>query len=179
MKKIYVLLLLVGGTSLLYGQKLSIDSEASFVNYQAKHPAHVWNGVNQKLQGLAIFENELPKQLAIKAQVRDFDSENASRDSHALEVLDALQFPEVRFYSKSIVIENNKELIIEGVLTFHGVEIPKTVRAEYSWKDSSFHLEGSFDFSATDFGVRLPSFLLIKINERIEIDYAISFISNL
>ena len=178
MKKIVVLFVLMGGTSLLSAQKLSIDSATSFINYKAKHPAHDWNGLNQKLQGLAIFENELPKQLAIKAQVRDFDSDNASRDSHALEVLEALQFPEVRFYSKSIIVENNKELIIEGVLAFHGVEIPKTVRAEYSWKDSQFHLQGSFDFSATDFGIQLPSFLLIKINDRIEIDYQISFISN-
>ena len=72
----------------------------STITYFAKHPLHRWSGENSKLKGIAkLQEGEaLPSQLAIIATVRDFDSQNENRDAHALEVLDALDFPDVKFF---------------------------------------------------------------------------------
>ncbi len=67
------------------------------------------------------------------------------------------------------------DITIVGVLSFHGVEASKTVIAEYSSSNTGFRIQGSFNFNATDFGVSLPSFLLVKINETIAIDYDLLF----
>ena len=178
MKKNYLFILLVGVSLFVKAQKLQLDTNQSSIKYKAKHLAHAWDGVNQKLQGLAVVEEGMIKQIAIKTAVRDFDSNNANRDSHALEVLEALQFPEVRFYSKQIRQEDESTLLIDGVLSFHGIEIPKRVTAKYKATSDAFVLEGNFDFQATDFEVKLPSFMLVKINDPIKIEYAISFRSN-
>lgn len=175
MKNRLLLLLSLGMFSLLQAQKIRLNTAASKLTYHAKHIAHNWEGVNKKLQGLAVIEEGQPKQLAIKASVRDFDSKNANRDSHALEVLEALRFPEVRYYSKSIEKTSEGDITIVGVLSFHGVEASKTVIAEYSSSNTGFRIQGSFNFNATDFGVSLPSFLLVKINEIIAIDYDLLF----
>ena len=178
MKKNYLFILLVGVSLFAKAQKLPLDTNQSSITYKAKHLAHAWEGVNQKLQGLAVVEEGMIKQIAIKAAVRDFDSNNANRDSHALEVLEALQFPEVRFYSKQIRQEDESTLLIDGVLSFHGIEIPKTVEANYKGSGDTVALEGNFNFQATDFKVKLPSFMLVKINDRITIEYAIRFRAN-
>ena len=47
--------------------------------------------------------NESISKIALAAQVIDFDSGNSGRDSHSLEVLEALKFPNIKFYSKALI----------------------------------------------------------------------------
>ena len=58
-------------------------------------------GVNDNVSGVIIYDNEISK-IAIAAKVVDFDSGNSGRDSHSLEVLEALKFPNIKFYSDDI-----------------------------------------------------------------------------
>lgn len=159
----------------VHAQKLALDTQSSFVTYKAKHMAHAWEGTHQNLQGLAVIDSTGLQQIAVKGAVRYFDSKNANRDSHALEVLEALQFPEVRFSSGDIQMIAGDRVLCNGILVFHGISMAKAVEAVYEKTENGFRLRGTFNFQATDFGVDLPSFLLVKINDRIEIDYDLNF----
>ena len=115
-------------TFLSYGQQnqWSIDSTASLVQYKGDHVLHSWEGLNEKVYGVAI-PNETKNgidQLAILVYVRDFDSNNSGRDAHALEILDALKYPEIRFYSNEIEILE-EQMILNGSFDFHGNKIEK------------------------------------------------------
>ena len=76
----------------IYSQgTLMIDSEKSSLSYDAKHFLHAWSGVNDNISGVIVYDKEISK-IAIAAKVVDFDSGNSNRDTHSLEVLEALKF---------------------------------------------------------------------------------------
>lgn len=170
------LLVLFFVTFLSYGQQnqWNIDSAASFVQYKGEHVLHSWEGLNEKVYGVAI-PNETKKsidQLAILVYVRDFDSKNSGRDAHALEVLEALKYPEIRFYSNEIEILE-EQMILNGSFDFHGNKIDKRITGALKQKDSEWIIKGSFQLTPSDFKIDLPAFLSIKMKDLLEINYSI------
>ena len=90
-------------------------------------------GSNQKLYGRALLNNTslVFNRLAILAYVRDFDSENSGRDAHSLEVLEALRFPEIKFYSESF--EHLKDsLLIKHAMAMNDITRTDTLKKSYS-----------------------------------------------
>lgn len=159
-----------------YGQqnKWNIDSTSSSVQYKGEHVLHSWEGLNEKVYGVAIPNKAKIRleQLAILVYVRDFDSKNSGRDAHALEVLEALKYPEIRFYSNEIEILEG-QMILNGSFDFHGNKIEKKITAELKQKDLEWIIKGSFQLTPTDFNIDLPSFLSIKMKDLLEINYSI------
>ena len=107
--------------------------------------------------------------------VRDFDSKNSGRDSHSLEVLEALQFPEIKFYSESINIKN-KIATFKGSLEFHGVKINKTFSSSFKVNNNEISFDGELNLLASDFGIELPSFMLYKMEDLLIVSYSIVLI---
>ena len=170
---IFILIII---TKLSYGQsdQLRVNKSKSYIKYEGDHLLHSWEGTNDKVNGLAILEpiSKSLQKLAILLYVRDFDSQNSGRDAHALEVLEALKYPEIKFYSESIKIDN-ENLIINGIFDFHGKQIKKTFSASYKNQDSKWIIFGEFQLTPTDFNINLPSFLSIKMEDLLEIKYNI------
>lgn len=173
-KRFFILLSLVVSTSFGQNTQWKIDSEASSIRYKGDHLLHAWEGVNDKVYGLAVpsSKEEGIEKLAILVYIRDFDSKNSGRDAHSLEVLEALQFPEVKFYSESIEIEGQK-LRMKGSFDFHGAKIDKSILADLEQQDSQWKISGSFELTPTDFNIDLPSFLSIKMKDLLEFEYRI------
>ena len=168
---IFILIII---TKLSYGQsdQLRVNKSKSYIKYEGDHLLHSWEGTNDKVNGLAILDpiSKSLQKLAILLYVRDFDSQNSGRDAHALEVLEALKYPEIKFYSESIKIDN-ENLIINGIFDFHGKQIKKTFSALYKNQDSKWIIFGEFQLTPTDFNINLPSFLSIKMEDLLEIKY--------
>ena len=174
MLKIFFLIIIL--SRLTYGQsdQLRVNTNESYIKYEGDHLLHSWEGTNNKVNGLAVLDskNKSLQKLAILLYVRDFDSQNSGRDAHALEVLEALKYPEIKFYSESIKIDN-ENLIINGIFDFHGKQIKKTFPASYKNQDSKWIIFGEFKLTPTDFDINLPSFLSIKMEDLLEIKYNI------
>ena len=168
---IFILIII---TKLSYGQRdqLRVNKSKSYIKYEGDHLLHSWEGTNDKVNGLAILDpiSKSLQKLAILLYVRDFDSQNSGRDAHALEVLEALKYPEIKFYSESIEIDN-ENLIINGIFDFHGKQIKKTFSASFKNQDSKWIIFGEFQLTPTDFNINLPSFLSIKMEDLLEIKY--------
>ena len=69
----------------LIGQEVrkDVNDQSSFIQYEGKHLLHDWDGINQKVKGIAVVDeatDEIVK-IALLANVRDFDSNNSSRDA--------------------------------------------------------------------------------------------------
>ena len=97
MTRILIISLLV--STWLGAQQLRVQTISSEISYEASHVVHDWSGTSKQVQGIIILEDSVPARMAIVASVASFDSKNESRDAHALEVLEALLFPKVSFYS--------------------------------------------------------------------------------
>ena len=151
-----------------------LNSENSFITYEASHFLHDWSGTNQNVQGLLIRNQDIFQKIAIAMYVRDFDSKNSNRDNNALEILEVLQFPKIKFFSEEIEWKDN-EVKFGGELNFHGIELRKNITAKVNLKQNNLLLEGSFDLILSDFEIPLPSFMLRKMKDEIIIKYQLYF----
>lgn len=171
------LLLLCIQTSFAQSEKWSLNTDQSEISYSASHVLHPWQGINKKVKGVLLFDSEKNeiKELAVLTFVRDFDSKNTGRDAHALEVLEALSFPEVRFYSNLTEIKNDS-ILIHGKLDFHGVTKNYTFIAKPHKSSNKMTLSGTFDVVPTDFDIELPSFMMVKMEDLLEFTFDLEFV---
>ncbi|MGB1449350.1 MAG: YceI family protein [Flavobacteriaceae bacterium] len=157
-------------------QKWQLYTEASKIIYSANHILHPWKGVNTNVKGVIVLTpvtNEI-KEIAVLVNVQDFDSKNESRDAHALEVLESLSFPEVRFYSN--LIEQKKDsLYIHGQLYFHGVIKNTTIVGVNKKEEDQLVLWGNFQIKPSDFQIELPSFMMVKIDDLLKFEFELRF----
>ena len=168
----YFILLFVFNFSLAQST-LMINAEESNINYSAKHVLHAWEGVNDNIKGVVIYDGSVST-IAIAAKVVDFDSGNSGRDSHSLEVLEALKFPNIKFYSDKVNSEGNA-IIFEGEIEFHGEKKPIKVLASVQESDENIKIDGKFQIIPTEFSVTLPSFMLIEMEDYLNISFSLQF----
>jgi polyisoprenoid-binding protein YceI len=157
-------------------QKWNLNSTHSELSYSANHLLHPWKGITTDLKGILVLQAQTDeiKELAVLTLVRDFDSQNEGRDAHALEVLEALSYPDVRFYSN--LIERNKDsLLIHGQLDFHGVLKNTTIVAYQEKNAEKLVISGAFKIIPTQFGIQLPSFMMVKIDDVLEFEFKLEF----
>jgi polyisoprenoid-binding protein YceI len=157
-------------------QKYQLNTELSKITYSANHILHPWKGVNKKVKGVLVFNPNTKqiKEMAVLAFVQDFDSKNDGRDAHALEVLESLSYPEVRFYSD--LIEQKKDsLFIHGQLDFHGVNKNITIVCDNKFVENQFVLNGNFEIKPTDYKIQLPSFMMVKMDDFLKFEFELRF----
>ena len=170
--KRYFILLLVFNFSFSQST-LMINNEKSTISYNAKHVLHAWDGVNDNISGVIIYDSVISK-IAIAAKVVDFNSGNSGRDSHSLEVLEALKFPNIKFYSDDISTQGNA-ITFNGDIEFHGQKKPITVLGTIDDNESLINVTGKFQIIPTEFSIKLPSFMLIEMEDYLNISFDVQF----
>lgn len=158
-------------------RKLMADKKLSSVTYTMHHPLHTWDGVSHDVNG-AILYNDDSKQIesvAVAIKVASFDSKDANRDSHALEVLDGIRYPNVTFVSQQIKTGADGSLTAVGKLTFHGVTKPQTLTATRTDAGNLLTINGAFDVNMTDFSIERPAMLGMKTDDTIKFKFTASF----
>lgn len=136
------------------------------VTYILKHPLHQMESTSKEIN-CRIEIDPIKKEIkAVSAQidVMTFNSGNSNRDSHAMEVIDAITYPDVMFSSTSIV-QNGDSLKVTGNLTFHGITKTIVIAAATKWPPNRFVVNGAFDISLTEFKVERPSLLMVKCDD--------------
>lgn len=159
------------------GRKLLADKASSSVTYSMNHPMHSWDGVCKDVNAVVVLNDKTKaiEQVAVALKLDTFNSGNANRDSHALEVMEALKFPKVTFVSKQIKVAADI-LTVEGNLTFHGITKPVTIIATREDFVNKLVIEGKFDVSLTDFNVERPSLLGLKTNDKMNLKFQVIFV---
>ena len=153
----------------------TLNPENSFISYDAKHILHSWKGMNTNVKGVAKVEANKINQIAILTLAKDFDSNNSGRDAHALEVLESLSYPEVRFYSDSITVAQDS-IKITGLFNFHGVNQSRSIAALIENKKNKKIIKGSFKLTPSDFDIKLPSLMMVKMENLLLFDFKLEFI---
>jgi polyisoprenoid-binding protein YceI len=176
--KIYLILTLLFVSSVFYLPTVSMRAkkENSEISYSASHSLHDWTGVNKDVNAVIVLDDSgiAIQKVAVSAMVSGFDSQNSSRDSHALEVLESLKYPKVQFVSTSIS-QKNEDLVVSGNLTFHGITKPVQFKAIAKKKDKGILVEGEIPVSLEEYNVERPSFMLVKTDDTIKINFHLEF----
>jgi len=173
--KLFIALIFCFKFNFAQSTKLEINSNESSIKYKGDHLLHSWEGINNNVNGIAILntKGDQIEKIAILIYIRDFDSGNSGRDAHSLEVLEALKYPEIRFYSESINIVEDK-VNLKGTFNFHGIKIEKEIAGNLKRKNETFQINGNFKLIPTDFEIKLPSFLSVKMENLLDIEFSIA-----
>ncbi len=156
-------------------KKLQLVQSESYLTYDAEHFTHKWSGTNDKPKGVLVLdENNSPTQIAVTAALTDFNSQNANRDAHALEILNALIHANVRFYSSSIVVDES-EITFSGYIELAGKKVEKTIPLRIETSADQVQIKGAFDVKLSDFDIPRPSFLLKKVKDEIQLTVLLNF----
>jgi polyisoprenoid-binding protein YceI len=157
-------------------KKLEADKKSSTLIYTMKHPMHDWDAESKETKCVIVFNSGTQKieAVAVIAPVKSFDSGNSNRDSHTIEVLEALKYPNVTFSGANIQDDGNS-LIIKGNLTFHGVTKPLELKAHKSVSKSKLKIEGDFEINMQEFGIDPPGLMGIKADKEIKLKYVMVF----
>jgi len=163
--KLFVPIILL---TLSYSQNLDLSSAE--IKYYGSHAMHNWTGTSTQARS-QIFYDDVTKTGSVTIRVRldSFDSKLSSRDSNMLYYTDALDFPEVVFKSTQANVDRDS-VYIEGDLTFHGIT-KKIKTSAYIQINNNPTVSGSFQINLSDFNVRRPSLMFIKIKDEVRIDY--------
>ncbi len=158
-------------------RKLVADKAQSVVSYSAKHPMHEWGGTSHDVAAAVTYNDEIKQvdAVAVSIKVASFDSGNSNRDSHAMEVLEGIKYPNVTFVSSNVKAGENGTLIAVGTLTFHGVAKPMTLQATRKDASGKMILTGEFPISMTAHNVERPSFLGMKTEDQMALRFTAVF----
>jgi polyisoprenoid-binding protein YceI len=149
-----------------------VKPEASTLSYKLHHKLHEVEGKARPTEGRARLLPDGTLQVAVRANVADFDSGNANRDAHMKEVTEAGKYPTVEYKGVASGVKlpttfpAELPVTLKGQLTFHGekqpVEVPLTVKFT-SAKEAV--ADGTFNISLDAFKVERPSLMMVKVDD--------------
>jgi polyisoprenoid-binding protein YceI len=157
-------------------KKIVADKKKTFVSYHMVHPLHEWTATSNDVNSVILYnpETKAIESVAVSVSLSTFDSKNSNRDSHALEILEAIQYPSVKFTSNDIK-QNGDDLTINGNLTFHNITKPITILAKQSFTKNELTVDGTFNVNITDYKIEVPSLMGIKTGEEITMNFKVVF----
>jgi len=145
----------------------------STLNYRLVHPMHVVHGVSQDFRCMVTISSDTSRvHVSVAAKVATFSSGNSNRDSHAMEVLEAIRYPEVTFESdKSVPSGNRSEYQVTGQLTFHGVTREISFPVIPRRANHKINVKGGFEINLSDFKVARPALLGIAVKDKLNVSF--------
>jgi polyisoprenoid-binding protein YceI len=158
-------------------QVLTLDPTASTVRFHVSHKLHEVDGLSKGAEGKAVLEAGGQLRTMVRIPLQSFDSGDANRDAHMLEVLQAGRFNNVVFKGVGTVAgaapgDKPVTVTLRGELDFHGVkraiEVPVTV--EFG-PDGSARVRGTLVVSLEAYQVERPSMLMMKLDDECTIAF--------
>ncbi|MCE9668310.1 YceI family protein [Myxococcus stipitatus] len=164
------------------GKTYALKKDDSSLTYKMKHPAHEVVGTAKPSDGKARLLPDGTLQVAVRANIKDFDSKNANRDAHMMEVTEVAKYPLVDFKGAASGVKppasfpGKVPVTLKGQLTFHGVkqnvEIPVTVVFK---SPTLVTTDGAFDISLEAFKIERPSLLMVKVEDKLVLEPRLTF----
>ncbi len=179
MKKFVVLAIAIMLAVHVFAQdkvKVNCVKEESSITYAMVHPLHEWTGESKEINSILLMDEAKTTiyQVAVSAKLATFDSKNANRDSHMMEVTEALKFPNVTFVSTSVNIEGN-EFTSSGTLSFHGISQPVALKGKVTKEGNKLIFTGGFGLKMSQFKVEPPSLMGISTNDDFKLDFKVVY----
>jgi polyisoprenoid-binding protein YceI len=179
MKKLGTLLIgLLLVVSVFAQNKIKVNSvkEESSIVYSMKHPLHEWTGESKEINSILLMDDAKTTiyQVAVSAKLSTFDSKNANRDSHMMEVTEALKYPNVTYVSSSVTIDGS-DFTSSGNLTFHGVSQPVAVKGKLTKEGNKLIFSGDFSLKMTQFKIDPPSLMGISTNDDFKLEFKVTY----
>ncbi len=153
---------------LAQGSTYMMQRKESSVTYTIVHPLHTFSAVSRSADGRLAVDTATREitSVEVAVDVTSFDSGNSNRDSHAMEVVDALTYPEARFSSTSVV-QHGDSVTATGTLLFHGQSREIMIPGHVESSANLLRVRGNFAINMKSFGLEPPSLLLMPVQDTV------------
>ncbi len=115
------------------------------------------------------------KSVSAQVDVMTFDSGNSNRDSHAMEVIESIKYPDVTFVSTAIA-QVADSILVSGKLTFHGLTKDILMKGVATWTQDKLNVAGGFELSLTAFKIEHPSLLMVPVDDALRFSLKAAFV---
>lgn len=169
---IIILLSFAESAPLAQTKRVEAVKNESYITYQLTHPLHEIEATSKETYCLLEIDQAKReiKKIYVQIPVTSFDSKNSNRDSHAMEVIDAITYPYVKFVGTSVT-QIGDSVKVTGKLTFHGVTKDLYIAAIAKWSDKRIWVNGAFDVSLTAFNIERPSLLMVPVKDILKFSF--------
>ena len=181
MKNIFFILLFIGLASSTIAQdaatvKVFADKKLSSITYTMRHPLHTWDGTSKDVNSVILTNADKSQltQVAVSVKLSSFDSKNANRDSHMIEVAEGLKYPTISFSSTSIQTQGDI-MVVKGNVSFHGVTQPINFEAKRKMAGTDLEISGAFTLKMTQFKIEPPSLLAVAADDEFKLNFKVVY----
>lgn len=147
---------------------------AAQAQFTVIHKFHEVTGVSKKVEVAALIDAQGLKIMA-RAPVQSFDSGNANRDAHVLEVVNAPSFPlvVVRAVAPGFTLPTTPgkiQLRLDGEVELHGVKATCPIDIELTTVDAT-HVSATFGFvdTLTAHKIERPMLLFVLVDDAFKV----------
>jgi polyisoprenoid-binding protein YceI len=155
----------------------SVKSADSSITFHVIHKLHEVVGSAKPSEGKARILPDGSLQVAVRANVTEFDSGNSNRDAHMKEAIEATKFPIVEFKGVASGVKvpttfpSEQSVLVKGIVTFHGVKQAVDVPMKVVFtSEKEVSAEGRFQASLEAFKIERPSLMMVKVNDELVLE---------
>jgi polyisoprenoid-binding protein YceI len=143
--------------------KVSCLKDESSITYTMTHPLHTWEGECREVNSIILTDDARSTvfQVAVSAPLSSFDSKNANRDSHMIEVTEAIKYPSVTYVSSSVTLDGG-DFTSSGNITFHGITQPVAMQGKFAREGNKLVFTGTFNLKLSLFKIDPPTLMGIS-----------------
>jgi polyisoprenoid-binding protein YceI len=143
---------------------IDIEGAHAFIHFRIQHLGYSWlYGRFNEFDGRFSYDTENPDNSSIQVEIEpgSLDSNHAERDKHLRgdEFLDIDRYPDARFTSTEVAMNDDGTGMVTGDFTLRGVTKPITIEIEEigagpdPWGGYRRGFQGSTSFALKDFGI--------------------------
>ncbi|MCB0335238.1 MAG: YceI family protein [Bdellovibrionales bacterium] len=166
---------------------VQLNDQNASVLFEVDSTWHLVVGKTSGVSGSASLTDKSNPQsvsIALSLPIKQFDTDNSSRDERMREVMFAETYPTVEFTGSGLTGNCTPALVIsdgscndfiKGSLKITNVEKEVSIPVTISYLQSgSFQVEGAYAFKWGDYGVEDPSIIIARLNPVVTVKFKIS-----
>lgn len=182
-KNIIAIILFLSFLSGAKATELNVDgNKPNQVKFISDAPLESFDGITEKIDGYVLWDGDAlinKSEFYFEVDLASLDTGMGLRNRHMRDnYLQTDDFPYAEYAGKITGMEriDGKEtwhVSTEGKLKIHGIEKNVTIEGTVSREDDSYHVQSEFNVKLTDYNIKVPKLMFMKLNEiiRLEIEF--------
>ena len=111
---------------------------------------------------------------SVDVNILKLKSDNEKRDEHMVGALESKKYPVATYTFKKVAKQNNG-YVIDGILDFHGVKKPLSLRADIKENGNNVHIKAKGHIKLSEYKVKPIKMFFLEVRDRIDLKVDATF----